>query len=191
MKKLLLLGLTIGVLSACQMKKEDKGELPNLDVDVTADAGELPEYEVNWANVDVGTTTKTVEIPKVVVVMEEETVEVPYIDVDMPNGEGKTEQTILVEAEVTDHEHDLNIVEIWAVGDELYVVSTLKAMEQSIGDQKMRVSDQITLNAPDLDVKHYIIGARPDRMFNTQYDYMDTMDDLKASIDGFTVIYKK
>lgn len=191
MKKLLLLGLTIGVLSACQMKKEDKGELPNLDVDVTADAGELPEYEVNWADVDVGTTTKTVEIPKVVVVMEEETVEVPYIDVDMPNGEGKTEQTILVEAEVTDHEHDLNIVEIWAVGDELYVVSTLKAMEQSIGDQKMRVSDQITLNAPDLDVKHYIIGARPDRMFNTQYDYMDTMDDLKASIDGFTVIYKK
>lgn len=191
MKKLLLLGLSIGVLSACQMKKEDKGELPNLDVDVTADAGELPEYEVNWADVDVGTTTKTVEIPKVVVVMEEETVEVPYIDVDMPNGEGKTEQTILVEAEVTDHEHDLNIVEIWAVGDELYVVSTLKAMEQSIGDQKMRVSDQITLNAPDLDVKHYIIGARPDRMFNTQYDYMDTMDDLKASIDGFTVIYKK
>lgn len=191
MKKLLLFGLFLGILSVCNMKKEEKGELPDVDLDLTADAGELPEYEVNWAEVDVGTTTKTVEIPKVVVVMEEETLEVPFINVDMPGGDEKIEQTIMVEAEVTDTEHDLNIVGIWAVGDELYVVSTLEAMEQSIGDQKMRVSDQITLNAPDLAIKHYIVGARPDRIFNTQYDYMDTMEDLKAAIDEYTVIYTK
>ncbi|MFD0798382.1 hypothetical protein ACFQZJ_12995 [Maribacter chungangensis] len=191
MKKLLLLGLSLGILSACNIKKEEKGEMPDMDVDVTADAGELPEYDVNWADVNVGTTTKTLDIPKVVVVMEEETVEVPFIDVDMPDGDEKMEQTIMVEAEVTDNEHELDIVEIWAAGDALYVVSKLDAKDRSIGDQKMRVSDQVTLNAPELEIKHYIVGAKPDRIFNTQYDYLDSIDELKSSVDGYTVIYTK
>lgn len=191
MKKLLLLGTSFLVLSACNIKKEEKGELPELDVDVTADAGELPEYEVNWADVDVGTTTKTLDIPKVVIVMEEETVEVPFIDVNMPDGGEKTERTIMVEAEVTDTEHNLEIIEIWASGDQLYVVSKLESKEQSIGDKKMRVSDQVTLNAPKLEVKHYIVGARPDRMFNTQYEYLNNMDELKTSLKDYKVIYSK
>ncbi|MFS4446498.1 hypothetical protein [Maribacter sp. 2307UL18-2] len=191
MKKLLLLVLSITVLSSCNIKKEEKGELPDLDVDVTADAGELPEYEVNWADVEVGTTTKTLDIPKVVIIMEEETVEVPFIDVDMPNSDEKMEQTIMVEAEVTDKEHELEIIEIWASGEQLYVISKLESKEQSIGDKKMRVSDQVTLNAPKLDIKHYIVGARPDRMFNTQYDYLNTIEELKSSLDDYTVIYSK
>ncbi len=77
--------------------------MPEMDIDVTADAGELPEYEVNWTDVDVGTTTKTVTVPKVVVVMGQEEVEVPVIDIDMPDGDDpeKAERTIMVEAEIT------------------------------------------------------------------------------------------
>ena len=191
MKKLLILGLAITVLSACKMKKEEQGEMPDMDIDVTADAGELPEYEVNWADVDVGTKTETLEIPKVVVVMEEETVEVPFIDVDMPNGGEKFEKTIMVEAEVTDKEHNLEIQEIWASGDMLYVISKLEATSQSIGDQKMRVSDQVTLYAPDLNIKHYIIGVKPERVFNMQYDYLDSTDKLKASLKDYAIIYTK
>ncbi|QLG44965.1 hypothetical protein [Costertonia aggregata] len=191
MKKLLLLGMSLTVLSACNIKKEEKGEMPELDVDVTADAGELPEYDVNWADVNVGTRTDTLEIPKVVIVMEEETVEVPYIDVDMPDGDEKFEKTIMVEAEVTDKEHSLEIQEIWASGDNLYVISQLEPTEQSIGDKKMRVSDQITLNAPDLNVRHYIIGVKPERVFNMQYDYLDSKENLKSSLNDYTVIYTK
>ena len=178
------------LIVGCNIKKEEKGELPELDVDVSADAGELPEYEVNWADVNVGTTTKTVSVPKVVVVMEEEEVEVPYIDVDMPN-ETKEERTIMVEAEVTDMEHTLDIDEIWANDTNLYVISTLTPTETSLGDKKMRVSDQVTMNAPDLAVKHYIVGVRPDRVFNTQYVYVDNLDDLKKDMEGYTVIYKR
>lgn len=191
MKKLVLLGMSLTVLSACNIKKEEKGEMPELDVDVTADAGELPEYDIDWADVNVGTKTDTLEIPKVVVVMEEETVEVPYIDVDMPDGEEKFEKTIMVEAEVTDKEHTLEIQEIWAAGDNLYVISKLEPTEQSIGNKKMRVSDQITLNAPDLNVRHYIIGVKPERVFNMQYDYLDSDESLKVSLNDYAVIYTK
>lgn len=45
------------------------------------------------------------------IVVEEENVEVPVIDFDMP-WEDKEVRTILVEAEVSDNEHDLKIQEI-------------------------------------------------------------------------------
>ncbi|WP_422082044.1 hypothetical protein [Ulvibacterium sp.] len=189
-KTLFLISVSIAVLS-CNIKKEEKGELPDIDVDVSADAGKLPEYEVNWADVNVGTTTKTVEIPKVVIVMEEEQVEVPFIDVDMPDSEKKEERTLMVEAEVTDNEHKINIKEIWASGNRLFVISELTKMQQAIGDKKMRISDQVTLNAPDLEVKHYIIGDKPDRVFNTQHTYIRNMETLKDKVGDYKVIYSK
>ena len=191
MKKILIIALAGTFLTSCNIKKEEKGEMPDLDVDVTADAGELPEYDVNWADVNVGTRTETVEVPKVVVVMEEEEVEVPYLDVDMPNGGEKMERTLMVEAEVTDTEHNLEIQEIWAADNNLYVIAKLEPMSQSIGDKRMRISDQVTLNAPDLNVKYYIVGTRPDKVFNTQYDYLENTDKLKNSLDNPKKIYSK
>jgi hypothetical protein len=193
MKKIFLVPLIGLLIVSCEVNKKKEGELPELDVDVTADAGELPEYEINWADVDVGTTTKTVEVPKLVVVMEEEEVEIPYLDIDMPNDKygDKSERTIAVEAEVSDVEHDIEIKEIWASEGNLYVISALKKGEKQLGDQKMRVSDHVTINAPDLNVRHYIIGERPDRVFNSQYDYVADVNDLKKKIDDFTVIYSR
>ncbi len=191
MKKILIIALAGTFLTSCNVKKEEKGEMPDLDVDVTADAGELPEYDVNWADVNVGTRTETVEVPKVVVVMEEEEVEVPYLDVDMPDGGEKMERTLMVEAEVTDTEHNLEIQEIWAADDNLYVIAKLEPMSQSIGDKRMRISDQVTLNAPDLNVKYYIVGTRPDKVFNTQYDYLENTDELKSSLDNPKKIYSR
>jgi len=191
MKKLILLTIMSLSLMACNVKKEESGDLPEVDVDIDTEAGELPEYEVNWADVDVGTTTKMVEVPKVVIVMEEEEVEVPYIDVDMPDGDDreKSEKTLMVEAEVTDNEHELDIKEIWAAKNNLYVIAELEETDQDIGDKKMRVSDQVSLNAPDLNVKYYIIGERPDRVFNTQYTYLKNADELKSKLDNPKKIY--
>lgn len=190
-KKYMMLAFIGASIIACKVEKKESGELPDLDVDITADAGELPEYDVDWASVDVGTTTKTVEIPKVVVIMEEEEVEVPYIDVKMPDGTEREERTIMVEAEVVENEHDLSIQEIWVKDGKLWVVSKLEAREQTIGDQKMRVSDQIAINAPDMDEKHIIIGERPDRFFNQRYRYVENMDALSKDRDNVKVIYSK
>ena len=82
--KLTAIAALLLTVSACDVNKTQSGDLPDVDVDVSADAGELPEYEVNWADIDVGTTTETVSVPKVVIVTEEEEVEVPFIDINMP-----------------------------------------------------------------------------------------------------------
>ncbi|MFN2099406.1 hypothetical protein [Altererythrobacter sp. MF3-039] len=53
-------------LSACDVDQTEEGEMPDVDVE----GGNLPEFDVETADVDVGT--------------EEVTVDVPTVDVDMP-----------------------------------------------------------------------------------------------------------
>jgi hypothetical protein len=190
MKNILIPLLALAMFTtSCDVNKKESAELPEVDIDV--EEGNLPEYDVKWADIDVTTTTETVEVPKVVIVMEEEQVEVPVINVDMPNEDEKYEQELIVEAEVEGTEHDINIQQIRASDRRLYVIATLEALEQDIGDQKMRVQDQVTLNAPDLDVKYIIVGKKPNRIFNNKNMYVDTMDALPANVQDAQVIYTK
>jgi len=188
MRKLVIPFLALALASSCNIKKEEKGELPEVDVDVATEAGELPEYDVDWADVDVTTTTKTVKVPKPIIVMEEEEVEVPVIDFDMPD-EDSEERTIMVEAEVSGNEHELEIQEIRASKNRLYVISTLEALDSGIGEKKMRIQDQLELNAPDLDVKHIIVGEKAENILNNQYKYVDSMSDLNTEVKNAQVIY--
>lgn len=73
---LLALGASAIALGGCRAEQTQEGELP--DVDVTAEGGQLPEYDVETADVDVGTR--------------EETVTVPDIDVTMPDEQPKQEE---------------------------------------------------------------------------------------------------
>lgn len=182
-----------GTLVSCNVEKKEGGELPDLDVDVEADydAGELPEFDVNWADVNIGTTTKTVEVPKIVVITEEEEVEVPSIDIDMPDEGEKSERTLMVETEVMENEHNLEIKEIWATGKTLYVIAELEELDNSIGDQKLRVSDQVSINAPELDVRYYIVGDKPAREFNNRNTYVNSISDLESRVGKHEVIYTR
>jgi hypothetical protein len=194
MKKVIMTIMTAAVLVSCDVDQTKKTKLPEVDVDIDTEAGQLPAFDVDWAEVNVGTTTKMVTVPKVVVVMEEVEVEVPYVDVDMPDdidGE-KEEQTLMVEAEVSDKEHAIKIKEIRAMNNNLIVISELEEMTTSLGDKKIRVSDQVTLNAPDMNVKYYVVGERPDRVFNTKYKYYSDMNSLNEKLGkDYKVIYKK
>lgn len=176
------------ILTSCKVDQTKETQLP--DVDVAVDEGQLPAFDVDWANINVGTKTETIKIPKVVVVMEEEEVEIPYIDVDMPNEFGdKAERTIRVEAEVDGVEHDIEIDKVYASKNNLVVVSELEKGEQTLGDKKLRVSDQIKINAPDLNVKHYIVGEKPNRVFNDSYTYVNTTKELEEKLGDYKIIY--
>ncbi|MFL1894941.1 hypothetical protein ACJRPK_04510 [Aquimarina sp. 2-A2] len=190
-KQLLLLAILSATLISCDVNQKKEAKLPDVDVDIDAEEGQLPTYDVDWADVNVGTKTKTIKVPKVVVVMEEEEVEVPYIDLDMPNEGEKEEMSIVVETEVSGKEHDIEIQEIRADGKRLYVISKLEALDTDLGDKTMRIQDQIEINAPDLDIKHIIVGERPDRTFNGQYTYVGTMNDFNDRIKNAKVIYKR
>jgi hypothetical protein len=68
--------LCVGLLTAagCDVEKTEEGSMP--DVDVTG--GNMPEYDVDGPDVDVG--TKTVEV------------EVPTVDVDLPEDDDDRQQ---------------------------------------------------------------------------------------------------
>lgn len=54
-------------LSGCKVEQTEEGKLP--DVEVKAEGGELPKYEVETPEVDVGTKTVEVEVPTATVEM--------------------------------------------------------------------------------------------------------------------------
>ena len=68
----ILLGLSLVGLAACDVDQTKEAELP--DVDVNASGGQMPEFNVQGPDVDVGTKNTTVEVPT--------------LDVDLPD-EGK------------------------------------------------------------------------------------------------------
>ncbi|NZA27114.1 hypothetical protein H0E84_12060 [Luteimonas sp. SJ-92] len=70
-------------LGACQVEQTEEGKMPEVEVD--AKAGQLPEYDVETADVEVGTRTETITVPDVDVHTEEREVEVPDVDVTMPD----------------------------------------------------------------------------------------------------------
>jgi len=68
MKRLLTASLALPFaigLAACDVDQTQEGELPDVDVR----GGQMPEYDVETADVDVGTEEKTIEVPDVDVTM--------------------------------------------------------------------------------------------------------------------------
>ena len=72
MRKTVGLALATGclALAACDVDQTKEGEMP--DVDVNATGGQLPEYNVEGPDVNVGTENKTVQVPTVDVDVPEE-----------------------------------------------------------------------------------------------------------------------
>lgn len=180
---------------SCDVKKTQEGEAP--DVEVQTESGELPEYEVNWADVNVDTRTKTVTVPKLVVVQEEEEVEVPYVDVSMPEGQNgetaeKTERTIVVEAEIKEEMHEMSINKVYATDDNLIVLAELNSTGEQLQDQTVRVSDQLIIStSEDLDVEKYIVGSRPEGDYNMQYEFINSENEMSDRLSDAKLIYSK
>ncbi|MBL3655969.1 hypothetical protein [Fulvivirga sediminis] len=195
MKRLSILISTIVffTFTSCDVEKTEEGEAPELDVEVEAESGEMPEYEVDWAKVKVDTKTKTIKVPKVVIVQEEKEVEVPYVNVDMPDSDSEIEErNLMVEAEVHDTMHKLEIEKVYASEKNLYVVARLSSTDQNIDDNAVRVSDQLVLNAPeDLNIIKYIIGEKPSGEYNNQYSYIADDNTLASKVGDAQVIYQR
>lgn len=61
MSFILLLALLTVFVTGCRVRQTEEGDLP--DVDVSAEGGKLPEYDVDAADVDVKTEKREVEVP--------------------------------------------------------------------------------------------------------------------------------
>jgi len=72
---LLIAGLWTGLLRVDQTQQ---AQLPKISVS----GGQAPKFDVQTANVDVGTTQTTIDVPKVET--EKKAIEVPKVSVDKP-----------------------------------------------------------------------------------------------------------
>ena len=187
---LLFAALVAFGFTACDVDQTQEGEMP--EVDVAVEEGEMPAYDVDWAEVEVQTRTEIVEVPKVKVVRETEAVEVPYIDLDWPEEMGQTrERTLAVEADVR-QEGNLEIEEIYATDDRLIVLSTLQIAEDApMTEETMRLSDQVVVNAPDMDVRYYIVGDQPEGGFNQRYVYISDRNEISEMLQNGMTIYTR
>ena len=183
----LLLSGTLG----CTAEKTAPGEAPDVDVDV--DPGRWPEYKVNWADVDVGTRERTVTVPVVQVTQETRQVQVPYIDINPPGARDREERTIQLEVDAPHAGYQLQIAEVRAAGDDLWVVGRLTEANTSGAKAVTRISDQVVVNAPaNLDVRKVIVGTRPPGGHNEQHRFVDSLDALNRSIpQGSRVLYQR
>ncbi len=64
------------------------GDLKAPDVDVAVEGGEMPNLQVETADIDVGTRTETVELPEVNVTTSEEQIKLPTVDVTPAGDDG-------------------------------------------------------------------------------------------------------
>jgi hypothetical protein len=184
--------LFVGLVgTGCTAEKTQSAKAPDIDVDI--DPGRWPKYNVKWADVDVGTTSKTVTVPKLEWKREEVQVQVPYIDINAPGATDREERTITVELEVPHSGYDVQIREIRAAGDQLWVVSELKKTGEAKGGYG-RVSDQVVVNAPeDLKVRKVIVGERPEGVYNRQYTFYSDMSTLQQRLPqgGGRILYQR
>ncbi|WP_414621339.1 hypothetical protein [Calothrix sp. CCY 0018] len=188
LQKVLPLSLMMLVvpLTSCQVEKEQAARLPEVNIE----PGRLPEYDIEGPDVKVGVTKRTVTVPKVIVVQEQETVEVPYIDVNLPGAERK-ERTITTEIEAPSAGYNLEIQDVYAVNNELWVVSQLEEENPNAPKTTVRVSDRIVINAPDIPVRQYIIGNRPNGSFNEQYTFINNREDITSQLASGKQLYSK
>jgi hypothetical protein len=176
-------------LTACTAEQTEEARAPEVDVDV--DPGNWPEYKVKWADVDVGTRERTVTVPVVRVVQEERQVSVPYIDINPPGARDRAERTISMEVDVPHAGYELNITEIRAAHDDLWVIARLTETGKAATQAKTRVSDHVVINAPeDLDVRKVVIGQRPEGVYNQQFRFVDSMSALTLP-QGARTIYQE
>ncbi len=74
-----------GQIPKYDVVKTQEGKMPNIDV--TAKKGQMPEFEVDVADIEVGTTKKKLTVPDVDIKKKEVEVTLPDVDIEMPGEE--------------------------------------------------------------------------------------------------------
>ena len=161
--------------------------------EVDAEAGRWPQYEVNWADIDVGTSERTITVPVLRVEKKTRQVTVPFIDINPPGARGRAERVISIDVTVPHAGYELQITEIRASGDDLWVIGRLREIGPPAAHVVTRLSDQAAVNAPDdLDIRRVVIGERPDGIDNQQLRFVESMERLEQIVPaGARLLYRR
>lgn len=68
---LLCLSFLVLPLAGCTVEQTEEGELPEVEIE----GGNLPEYDVDAADIEIGTETREIEVPDIDITMPDEEVD--------------------------------------------------------------------------------------------------------------------
>jgi hypothetical protein len=161
------------------------------DVDVEVDPGRWPQYDVRWADIDVGTSERSITVPVVRVEKETRTINVPYIDINPPGARDRAERALSIEVDVPHSGYEVQVVEVRASGDDLWVIGQLRETATPSAQTRTRVSDRVIINAPrDLDVRTIVVGEQPDG--NEHLRFVESMDAVQQIVpNDARVLYRR
>jgi len=184
-------GLGLATMMACAVDQTQGARAP--DVDVEADPGRWPQYDVKWADIDVGTTERTLTIPVVRIERRTRTVRVPYIDINPPGAVDRADRVVSIDLDVPHAGYEVQVVEVRASGDDLWVIGQLRENSVPRSRRTTRISDQVVVKAPrDLDIRTVVIGNRPTGSEIGPYRFVDSMDEVEQMIPpGARIVYRR
>ena len=171
------------LLSACDVEQTSQGEMPDIDVDAEAgempeykivkteegespefdvdvEAGEWPTYDIDWASLEAGLAETTVKVPEVKVTYEEKQIEVPFVGIDWPNDEETERRVINVAFRTPDAGYTTSIQEIYRKNNTLMVLAKVSERQGGASAQAITMKeDMVMLEAPEnVDIQVYAYG---------------------------------
>lgn len=171
--------VAVTVMIGCAVDQTQEAQAPAVDVEV--DPGRWPEYDVRWADIEVGTSERTITVPVVRVDKQTRRITVPYIDVNPPGAREREERVLSIDVDVPHSGYELQIVEVRASADDLWVIGQLRETSTPARQMKTRVSDRVMIKAPpNLDVRIVVVGEQPDG--NDHLRFVESMDALQKMI---------
>jgi hypothetical protein len=178
-------------MAGCAVDQTQGARAPDVDVEVEVDPGRWPEYDVRWADIDVGTAERTITVPVLRIDKETRRITVPYLDIDPPGARDREERVVSIDVDVPHSGYEVQIIGVRASGDDLWVIGQLRETGTRSRSVPTRVSDSVMINAPrDLDVRAIVVGKQPEG--NAHLRFVDSMNALQQTIpESARVLYER
>lgn len=104
---------------------------------------------------------------------------------------GQSRQDIAVSLMVPDLAWRIHIDEIYIVGTELWVISMVERSEASAAQMLTTITDSVTVSAPSLPIKHFIVGKQWHWENPEPYVFLQARSQIKAQLKRGKKIFMK
>ena len=104
---------------------------------------------------------------------------------------GDINHDIIVKLTVPDRAWKISIEEVYRVKDEIWVISLLERSPMMAAQVISTVTDKVSLTAPDLPEKHFILGKTWNWENKEPYTFLKDRKEIETQLKTASLLYKK